>query len=209
MPLTIPTILTIFRIALIPVLVLVFYLDYSWSNIAATAIFALGALTDWADGYIARRFSMASSFGAFLDPVADKLAVTTALLLIVQQHHTIPITLISIVIIGREIMISALREWMAQVGRYTAVRVATVGKLKTIAQMVALGMMLYREPLGPLPVFLIGETLLFVAAVLTLWSGFSYLQAARIAIRSDSPAPLAEVRVQSSLGPAVSTGAAD
>ncbi|HRD73775.1 MAG TPA: CDP-diacylglycerol--glycerol-3-phosphate 3-phosphatidyltransferase [Aquimonas sp.] len=178
MKLTIPTVLTLFRIALIPVLVLVIYLPYHWTNFAAAFLFALGAITDWADGYIARRFGMMSAFGAFLDPVADKLAVAVALIIIVQLHPTLFMALIAAVIIGREITISALREWMAEVGQRSTVRVAAIGKIKTIVQMVALVMLLYREPLWGLPIFLIGEWLLAVAAVLTLWSGFAYLRAA-------------------------------
>ena len=176
--LTIPTVLTLFRFALIPVLVLVIYLPYHWTNFAAAFLFALGAITDWADGYIARRFGMMSAFGAFLDPVADKLAVAVALIIIVQLHPTLFMALIAAVIIGREITISALREWMAEVGQRSTVRVAAIGKIKTIVQMVALVMLLYREPLWGLPIFLIGEWLLAVAAVLTLWSGFAYLRAA-------------------------------
>ncbi len=176
--LTIPTVLTLFRIALIPVLVLVIYLPYHWTNFAAAFLFALGAITDWADGFIARRFGMMSAFGAFLDPVADKLAVAVALVVIVQLHPTLFMALIAAVIIGREITISALREWMAEVGQRSTVRVAAIGKIKTIVQMMALVMLLYREPLWGLPIFLIGEVLLAVAAVLTLWSGFAYLRAA-------------------------------
>jgi CDP-diacylglycerol---glycerol-3-phosphate 3-phosphatidyltransferase len=167
------------------VLVLVVYLPYSWTNFAAAFIFALGAVTDWLDGWIARRYGMYSAFGAFLDPVADKLAVAVALILIVQQHPTMFMALISAVIIGREITISALREWMAEIGQTARVRVALVGKIKTIVQMVALVMLLYRQPLGPLPIFLIGEVLLAVAAALTLWSGFAYLRAAWPAMRED------------------------
>jgi CDP-diacylglycerol--glycerol-3-phosphate 3-phosphatidyltransferase len=181
--LTIPTLLTLFRILLIPVLVLVFYLPYHWTNFAATAIFVVGALTDWLDGWIARRYGMFSAFGAFLDPVADKLAVAVALVLIVQHHHTVFMALIAAVIIGREITISALREWMAEIGQKGRVKVAAVGKLKTIVQMVALSMLLFREDLFGLPIFLIGEALLAVAAALTLWSGYAYVRAAWPAMR--------------------------
>ena len=178
MRLTIPTMLTLFRIALIPVLVVVFYLPYPWTNFAAAFIFALGAITDWLDGWIARRYGMYSAFGAFLDPVADKLAVAVALILIVQRHPTIFMAMIAAVIIGREITISALREWMAEIGQNKRVRVAAIGKIKTIVQMVALVMLLYRIPVGDLPTFLIGEVLLAIAAALTLWSGYLYLLAA-------------------------------
>jgi len=176
--LTIPTLLTLFRILLIPVLVVVFYLPYAWANIAATAVFVIGALTDWLDGWIARRYNMNSAFGAFLDPVADKLAVAVALVLIVQYHHTVFMALIAAVIIGREITISALREWMAEIGQKARVKVAAIGKLKTIVQMVALSMLLFREDLFGIRIFAIGEGLLAAAAALTLWSGYAYVRAA-------------------------------
>jgi CDP-diacylglycerol---glycerol-3-phosphate 3-phosphatidyltransferase len=184
MKLTIPTMLTLFRIALIPVLVVVFYLPYSWTNFVAALIFALGAITDWLDGWIARRYGMYSAFGAFLDPVADKLAVAVALILIVQGHPTMFMALTAAVIIGREITISALREWMAEIGQKATVRVAAIGKIKTIVQMVALVMLLYQRPLLGLPIFTIGEVLLAIAAALTLWSGFAYLRAAWPAMRN-------------------------
>lgn len=178
MKLTIPTWLTLARIAMIPVLVVVYYLDYRWTNIAATAIFVFASLTDWLDGWIARRYHQYSAFGAFLDPVADKLMISTALVITVQYHHTIWMALWASVIIGREIAVSALREWMAELGQRAKVAVATVGKVKTVVQMVALGFLLYREPLLGLPIFQIGEWLLAAAAILTLWSGFEYARAA-------------------------------
>ena len=178
MKLTIPTMLTLFRIVLIPVLVVVFYWGNRWANVVACAVFVVGALTDILDGWIARKYHMFSAFGAFLDPVADKLAVTIALFLIVQWHHTVPIALLSAVIVGREITISALREWMAQMGAHGLVKVAGLGKLKTIVQMTAISLLIFREPLLGLPMFLIGEWLLGVAAALTLWSGADYLRAA-------------------------------
>ena len=178
MTLTIPTMLTLFRILLIPVLVVVFYLPYAWTNVAAAAIFVVGALTDWLDGWIARRYGMYSAFGAFLDPVADKLSVTFALLLVVERYDTPWMALLSAVIIGREITISALREWMAQMGAHGLVKVASLGKIKTIVQMVAISCLLYQESLLGLPIFRIGEWLLAIAAALTLWSGFDYLHAA-------------------------------
>ena len=187
MTVTIPTMLTLFRIFLIPVLVVVFYLPYQWTNFAAALVFTLGAVTDWLDGWIARRFGMYSAFGAFLDPVADKLAVAVALFLIVQQHPTITMALLAAVIVGREITISALREWMAEIGEHRRVRVAAMGKVKTIVQMVALVALLYGEPWRGLPVFLVGEVLLAVAAALTLWSGVAYLRAAWPAMRDGGP----------------------
>ena len=183
MKLTIPTMLTLFRIALVPILVVVFYWGAKWSNVIATAVFVLGAVTDILDGWIARRYGMYSAFGAFLDPVADKLAVTVALFLVVQWHHTVPIALLAAVIVGREITISALREWMAQMGDHGLVKVAGLGKLKTIVQMTAISCLIFREPLLGLPIFLIGEWLLAIAAALTLWSGWDYLRAAWPAMR--------------------------
>ncbi len=187
MTVTLPTWLTLGRIALIPVLVAVYYLGGRWSNPGATAIFVLAALTDWLDGWIARRYGLSSRFGAFLDPVADKLMVATALVVTVQHHHTVWIALWASVIIGREIAVSALREWMAEIGQHAKVSVALVGKIKTAVQMVALSFLLYRDPLWGLPIFLIGEWLLAAAALLTLWSGFEYLRAAWPALREDAP----------------------
>jgi len=176
--LTLPTMLTLFRIVLVPVLVLVFYWQHPWSNILACAVFVLGALTDWLDGWIARRYDMYSAFGAFLDPVADKLAVAFALFLVTQKHHTAWIAILSAIIVGREITISALREWMAQMGAHGLVKVAALGKIKTIVQMVAISFVLFYEDLFGIPVFRIGEWLLAIAAALTLWSGFDYMRAA-------------------------------
>ncbi|MFN7183626.1 MAG: CDP-diacylglycerol--glycerol-3-phosphate 3-phosphatidyltransferase [Thermomonas haemolytica] len=187
MTLTVPTWLTLARIALIPVLVVVYYLDYRWSNLAATVVFAAASVTDWLDGWIARRYRLFSRFGAFLDPVADKLMVSTALVITVQHHHTVWMALWASVIIGREIAVSALREWMAELGQRAKVAVALVGKIKTIVQMVALGFLLYRAPVLGIPVFLIGEWLLAAAAMLTLWSGFEYLRAAWPTLLADEP----------------------
>jgi CDP-diacylglycerol--glycerol-3-phosphate 3-phosphatidyltransferase len=181
--LTIPTLLTLFRILMIPVMVLLFYSELRWSNVFATAVFVGGALTDWLDGWVARRYGMYSAFGAFLDPVADKLAVTVALFLVVQFHHTVLIALLAAIIVSREITISALREWMAQIGAHGLVKVAGLGKIKTIVQMVAISCLVFREPLLGLPIFLIGEVLLAIAAALTLWSGWDYLRAAWPAMR--------------------------
>ena len=186
MKMTVPTMLTLLRIVLIPVLVVVFYLPYKWTNFAAALVFALASVTDWLDGWIARRYDQYSAFGAFLDPVADKLMVAVALFLIVQGHPTAWMALWAAVIVGREIAVSALREWMAELGQRARVAVATVGKIKTIAQMVALLCLLYAiSPAkhAPLPwmgetVFRIGDWLLAIAAMLTLWSGYEYLRAA-------------------------------
>ncbi len=175
---TIPNLLTLFRIVLIPVFVLVFYLPLEWSNRICAAIFALAAVTDWLDGYLARRLEQISPFGAFLDPVADKLMVTIALVLLVQADPTLALVIPVLIIIGREISISALREWMAELGARAQVKVTTIGKLKTAAQMGAIVMLIYREPVLGLPLYTIGYVLLYVAAILTLWSMFLYLRAA-------------------------------
>ncbi len=186
MKVTVPTMLTLLRIVLIPVLVLVFYLPYPWTNFAAAFIFAFASITDWLDGWIARRYNQFSAFGAFLDPVADKLMVAVALLLIVQKHPTIWMALWAAVIIGREIAVSALRQWMAELGERATVKVATIGKIKTIVQMVALVFLLYQERLWGQPIFVIGEWLLAAAALLTLWSGIAYLRAAWPILKKDS-----------------------
>ncbi len=178
MTITIPTWLTLFRILTIPLMVAAFYWSHPQSHIIATAVFTLGALTDILDGWVARRFNMYSDFGAFLDPVADKLAVAITLFIVVQRHNTVYMALLAAVIVGREITISALREWMAQMGSHGLVKVAGLGKIKTIFQMVALGCLLYQEPLFGLPIFLIGQSLLTIAAALTLWSGLDYLRVA-------------------------------
>lgn len=190
MHLTVPTLLTLLRIALVPVLVLVFYLPFGWSNVAAVIIFVLAAVTDWADGFIARKSGQISRFGAFLDPVADKIMVTTALVLLVQHQevHQPLFAIASAVIVGREITISALREWMSEIGERSRVKVSWVGKTKTGFQMTAIGFLLYREDLGWLPVALIGELLLYAAAALTLWSMWNYLQAAWPAMSQNSGA---------------------
>ncbi|MFC3551796.1 CDP-diacylglycerol--glycerol-3-phosphate 3-phosphatidyltransferase [Lysobacter cavernae] len=186
MKLTVPTMLTLLRIVMIPVLVLVFYLPFKWTNVAAAVIFAFASITDWLDGWIARRYDQFSAFGAFLDPVADKLMVAVALLLTVQKHPTVWMALWAAVIIGREIAVSALREWMAELGQRAKVKVATIGKIKTIVQMVALVCLLYQERLLGLPIFVIGEWLLAAAALLTLWSGLAYLRAAWPVLREDA-----------------------
>jgi CDP-diacylglycerol--glycerol-3-phosphate 3-phosphatidyltransferase len=178
MTITIPTWLTLFRILTIPLMVAAFYWPHSQSHVLATAVFTLGALTDILDGWVARRFNMYSDFGAFLDPVADKLAVAITLFIVVQRHNTVYMALLAAVIVGREITISALREWMAQMGSHGLVKVAGLGKVKTIFQMVALGCLLYQQPLFGLPIFLIGQSLLTIAAALTLWSGLDYLRVA-------------------------------
>ena len=183
MPLTIPTLLTLLRIVLIPVLVIVFYAPAAWANLVALVVFVAAAITDWLDGWVARRYGMVSAFGAFLDPVADKLMVTVALILIVQRNPDILLAIPAAVIIGREITVSALREWMAELGEGARVKVAWPGKIKTILQMVAIGFLLYRENLWGLPVLAIGTGLLLAAAILTIVSMITYLRAAWPAMR--------------------------
>ncbi len=185
---TIPNILTFLRIALIPIFVVVYYLPYSWNHMAATALFGLAALTDWFDGYLARRLQQTSPFGAFLDPVADKLIVAIALILLVQTNPTFWFVIPAAVIVGREIAISALREWMAEIGNRAHVSVSIIGKIKTTAQMTALLLLLYRQPLWGLPTNEIGVTLLYLAAILTLWSMVIYLRAAWPLISASSKA---------------------
>jgi len=175
----IPNALTFFRLLLIPVLVLVFYLPWQWSNIVAALIFSVAGLTDWLDGYLARRWDQSTQFGAFLDPVADKLMVVCALALLIEQHGNAWFTIPSMIIIGREIVISALREWMAEIGKRASVAVSYVGKVKTTMQIIAIIVLLGCRPMFPPWVESLGYILLFVAAVLTLWSMFIYLQAAR------------------------------
>jgi len=173
-----PTNLTLLRIALIPLLAIVFYLPWEYANVASTTIFLIAAITDWLDGYLARKMSLETAFGAFLDPVADKLMVAFVLVLIVQVQNSITLTLASAIIIGREITIASLREWMAELGQRATVKVSTLGKWKTTAQMVAITLLLYREDLFGLPINMMGYWLLYVAAILTLWSMIHYLMAA-------------------------------
>ena len=178
MILNIPTLITWLRIALIPLIVVIFYLPVPWAGPASAAIFALAALTDWLDGYLARKLGQTSRFGAFLDPVADKLMVAAALVLLVDRIGGILLAAAAAVIIGREIAISALREWMAQIGQQRKVAVSSLGKLKTIAQMVAIFLLLFGQPIAGIPVIAIGLGLLYVAAALTLVSMIQYLRAA-------------------------------
>ncbi len=174
----IPTNLTLLRIALIPLLAVIFYLPWEYSNIACSGIFLVAALTDWLDGYLARKMSLETAFGAFLDPVADKLMVAFVLVLIVQAEASVTIAIAAAIIIGREITIASLREWMAEIGQRAKVQVSTLGKWKTTAQMAAITLLLYKEDLLGLPINLMGYWLLYIAAFLTLWSMINYLSAA-------------------------------
>jgi CDP-diacylglycerol--glycerol-3-phosphate 3-phosphatidyltransferase len=177
-PYTIPNLLTAIRIALIPAIIGLFYLPYTWSDMACGIVFAIAGITDSFDGYLARRLGQVSPLGAFLDPVADKLIVATALVLIVSRNPAWYVTLTAAIIIGREIAISALRDWMAEIGSRHKMKVTGVAKFKTIVQIVGLSMMLFRADLFGLPIYWMGLGLTVVAAVLTLWSMIAYLNAA-------------------------------
>jgi cardiolipin synthase (CMP-forming) len=182
MPFNLPTALTWLRIVLIPALVVVYYIPEGWisgpmRNWTGMTVFSVAALTDWLDGWLARRWGQTSAFGAFLDPVADKLMVAAALIILVWLDRAE--TYLAIIIIGREIAISALREWMAQIGRTKNVAVALIGKVKTGAQMTAIIALLLHEPVIPgIRTPLLGTIALWVAAILTLWSMFHYLRLA-------------------------------
>jgi len=183
--LTIPTLLTWARIASIPLIIGVYYLgwDIATKNLVATALFVLFALTDWLDGWLARRLNQTSAFGAFLDPVADKILICASLLVLLE-HGRVE-ALVALIIIGREIAISALREWMAHIGASRSVAVHMLGKLKTVAQMVAIPFLLYDGPLlGLLHTRVWGNWLMYVAAVLTIWSMVYYLRKAIPEIRA-------------------------
>ncbi len=175
---TVPNILTLIRIGLIPVFVIVYYLPFASAGAVTAAIFTLAAITDWLDGYLARRLGQSSKLGAFLDPVADKLMVVVALILLVQRHPHAWLALPAAIIIGREITISALREWMAELGERARVAVSQLGKVKTTVQMTAIVLLLYGDPIIGLPIFPIGLVCLYVASLLTLWSMCLYLWSA-------------------------------
>ena len=189
MSINIPNSLTLLRICLIPVLVVVFYMPFKNHLMVAAVIFAFAAVTDWVDGYLARRLDQMTTFGAFLDPVADKLMVAIALVLLVERHDTLLFTLAACVIIGREIVISALREWMAELGERTSVAVSYIGKVKTAFQMIAITGLLAIDPARDETWLLAACYLvLYTAAVLTLWSMVIYLRAAWVVIKDhDKP----------------------
>jgi len=181
MPVNVPNLLTWLRIIMIPLVIGVFYAPQTWlsgwhQNLIATILFIAAAITDWLDGYLARRLNQISAFGAFLDPVADKLMIAAALIVLVWLQRADAI--IAVVIIGREIAISAMREWMAKIGKSKSVAVNLLGKVKTISQMIAVPMLLYHDPIGPLDTQRIGTWLIFIAAILTLVSMLNYLQRA-------------------------------
>jgi CDP-diacylglycerol--glycerol-3-phosphate 3-phosphatidyltransferase len=175
---SLPNLLTWLRMLAIPLIVAVFFvpLPQSVINVTATTLFVAAAVTDWVDGWLARKLGQTSAFGAFLDPVADKLLVCAALVMLVELHRVEAI--VALIIIGREITISALREWMAQIGARSSVAVHSIGKFKTIAQLVAIPMLLFDAPLFGIDCRLLGTWLLYLAAVLTVWSMFYYLRRA-------------------------------
>ncbi|MBS0358058.1 MAG: CDP-diacylglycerol--glycerol-3-phosphate 3-phosphatidyltransferase [Proteobacteria bacterium] len=174
----IPNYFTVFRIALIPLFVLMFYLPFSWSYIVCATLFAIACLTDWLDGYLARTLHQVSRLGTFLDPVADKLVVVTALVMLVGSKHLPYIAIPAAIIIGREIVVSALREWMAEIGKRTSVAVSYIGKFKTAIQMLSLFLLLLYSPQSSIWIGILGYSLLYIAAGLTLWSMTMYLKAA-------------------------------
>jgi CDP-diacylglycerol--glycerol-3-phosphate 3-phosphatidyltransferase len=176
--LNVPNILSLLRIGLIPVLIGLYFLPHDSAAVWATLVFAVASLTDWLDGYIARKWNQTSPFGAFIDPVADKLIVVVALVLIIFKTPVWYLLVPIIIIIAREIIISALREWMAELGQRNAVKVSSLGKMKTMFQMLAIGCLIFHKPLFDLPIFEIGIVLLYVAAWLTISSMLSYLKAA-------------------------------
>ncbi|MCB1616739.1 MAG: CDP-diacylglycerol--glycerol-3-phosphate 3-phosphatidyltransferase [Pseudomonadales bacterium] len=174
----IPNILTSFRILLIPLFVVLFYLPYKWSYLASAACFALAAITDWFDGYLARKLDQTTPFGAFLDPVADKLMVAVVLVLMTERFGTAEFAIPAAVIVGREIVISALREWMAELGERASIAVSYIGKVKTTLQMIAILVLLAVIPDHGHWMMKVGYGLLYLAVILTLWSAFLYLRAA-------------------------------
>jgi len=181
MPVNIPILLTWLRIVMIPLMIGIYYFPDAWivgvsRDVAAMLVFIVAGVTDWLDGYLARRWNETSAFGAFLDPVADKLVVAAALIMLVQLGRLDAI--LASIIIGREITISALREWMAQIGAHKSVAVSMIGKVKTAAQMVSIPMLLYHAPINGFDVQNIGTWLIYVAAVLTLWSMGYYMRMA-------------------------------
>lgn len=175
---SIPNLLTLVRISLIPIFVLLFYLPFSWAPMATAIVFAIAAITDWLDGYLARKLKQFSPLGEFLDPVADKLIVAVALVLLVQAHGSALLAIPAAIIVCREIVISALREWMAEVGKRRTVAVSSIGKIKTAGQMFAIILLLSQDPNKISLITIFGYILIYAAAALTLWSMVGYLRAA-------------------------------
>lgn len=194
-----PNALTLLRLVLIPLFVVAYYLPYRNANALAAGLFVVAALTDWLDGYLARRLQQISPFGAFLDPVVDKLMIVAALIMLAADPRVTAgvfdarlFAIVVVIIVGREIAVSALREWMAEYGKRSRVAVSFVGKIKTTAQMFAIPFLLWREPLAGWPVLRTGEVLLYVAAGLTLWSMLIYIRLAWV----DLVRPAREARAE-------------
>ncbi|MEM9102766.1 MAG: CDP-diacylglycerol--glycerol-3-phosphate 3-phosphatidyltransferase [Pseudomonadota bacterium] len=173
-----PNTLTFIRILLVPVLVIVYYLPVDWSYLAAGVIFAVAGFTDWLDGFVARKYNMGSSLGAFLDPVADKIMVAVSLTILVQAYADLWIAIPAMVIISREIIISALREWMAELGKRGDVAVSYIGKVKTVSQMTAILLLLVLEPDYGIDLVIVAYTMLYMSVAITLYSMLIYLKAA-------------------------------
>ncbi len=186
MPASLPTLLTWSRILMIPVLAAVYYSPIAYVGPITAGLFAITAVTDWLDGYLARKFNQTTEFGSFLDPVADKLMIAAVLVLLVQSYPTLWVTAPAIVIISREITISALREWMAQLGAGSSVAVSWLGKIKTAAQMASLTLLLMAKGQPDNGIFELGLALLYVAAALTVWSMSNYLWSARKVIKTSN-----------------------
>lgn len=190
MPLNLPNILTAIRVVLIPLMVVVFYLPVYWASFAAAVVFWVACITDYWDGYLARKMNLTTAFGAFLDPVADKLIVVVSLMLVVDRDNTLWLTVPALIIVGREVFVSALREWMAGVGKSADVAVSFVGKAKTLVQMTAITGLLGIEPGGTDALissdgwYVAAIVLLVFAAVLTIWSMIQYLKAAWPVLKS-------------------------
>ena len=192
MPFTVPNCLTFFRIIAIPLIIIAYYSGLEYSHWYASVLFALAGISDALDGYLARKWDQTSKLGAFLDPVADKLLVATMLLLVVSNIDLLSklmsnwaFTIVVIIIIGREITVSALREWMSVIGKRANVAVSTIGKFKTGIQMSAIGFLLFKEDFIGIPMLRFGEVLLYIAGVLTVWSMIIYLSAAYKAVQED------------------------
>lgn len=191
MRLNLPLALTLGRVAAIPVVLALFYVEWPHARQWACVLFVLAAITDWLDGYLARKWDQTSKFGAFLDPVADKLLVAVSLVMLLRDRElqgqgNVMAVLVAI-IIGREITISALREWLAELGQRTTVAVSSVGKVKTGFQMTAIGMLIWQQPFFGVPIYELGFVCLFVAAALTIWSMVVYLRAAWPFLKESMP----------------------
>ncbi len=191
MRLNLPLSLTLGRVAIIPVVLALFYVDIPHARQWACVLFVLAAITDWLDGHLARKWNQTSKFGAFLDPVADKLLVAVSLVMLLrdreQQGQGDVMAVLVAIIIGREITISALREWLAELGQRTTVAVSSIGKVKTAVQMTAIGMLIWQQPFFGIPIYELGFVCLFVAAALTMWSMVIYLRAAWPLLKESMP----------------------